>query len=255
MSLPPPPDPPDFRDRRAPGSGPDPGSGPGLSATDRRTIEQRIRMDRLRTVGLILGISALIIGGTVTSALVGAAGLYLFLLPIGVALLIGWLTRRQRGAAESATEAGPAAPAATEGDPEPDGTTFPDIAFSDEPPTWRGWPRDVGVARIRPDRVTVAGPEEPAHDRGTVRGQRRTDQAQLLAAGRGHRVGRQRPRGRRRTWRFGRFLAPTSRLSPSRSPGRPRRSRRRSTPPEDEAAEPRTGDHMALVQRLSSRGP
>ena len=149
MSLPPPPDPPGAGEPGGP-------SRPALSDVDRRAIRRRVRTDQLKTVGLILGISGLIIAGTVAAALWGAAGLYLTWLSVGIVVLVGWLVQRQRSDGEAISSVSSPGPMTTRA-ARPGEATFTDIAFSENRPTWRGWRRDVGVARIRPDQVTIVG--------------------------------------------------------------------------------------------------
>jgi len=105
-------------------------------------------MDKIKTTGLILGISAAIIGTTVGASLWGVGVLYLAWLPIGIALVVRWLVQGSRPSAEPEAEGGPGVSAVT-ASPEAGVATFTDIAFSENRPTWRGWRRDVGVARIR----------------------------------------------------------------------------------------------------------
>ena len=36
-------------------------------------------------------------------------------------------------------------------------TTFTNVAFSDQEPTWKGWPKEVGVVTIPPQAITLDG--------------------------------------------------------------------------------------------------
>ena len=36
-------------------------------------------------------------------------------------------------------------------------TTFTNVAFSDQEPTWKGWPKEVGVVTITPQAITLDG--------------------------------------------------------------------------------------------------
>ena len=96
-----------------------------------------------------------------------AAGAILFgvvLIAIGVpsgiafAVSVGMLVTGIFSASRSSTRGVVAAPAPAEGQvPSVELTRFTNVAFSDTPPTWKGWSRDVGVLSLAPERITVVG--------------------------------------------------------------------------------------------------
>jgi hypothetical protein len=98
----------------------------------------------LSVAGAILFGVVLIAIGVPSSAAIGVSL---------ASLIVGEFTARR-----VSTRQVVAAPVPVEGDVSSgDVTTFTNVAFSDKPPTWKGWSKDVGVLSLSPERVAIVG--------------------------------------------------------------------------------------------------
>jgi hypothetical protein len=73
---------------------------------------------------------------------------------VSVVLMLGGVFSARRSSRREVVTA----PIPVDGEaPSIDVTTFTNVAFSDKPPTWKGWSKDVGVLSLSPERIAIVG--------------------------------------------------------------------------------------------------